>query len=641
MTLARLLSAAAATALGLATLAVSSPAHADNTTVGHSERTADGYSIVVDVPLGVDVDLSGVTVTVDGQSFGATATPAADQSAVQRTAVLAIDTSDSMSGAKFTAAKAAASTFLQTVPADVSVGIVTFDSGVDDVLAPTRDRAQAAQVLAGLSLGRGTRLYDGVLGAITAAGGTGPRTVLVLSDGADTSSDSSLQNVATAVRRADVSVDVVALDRSPRSLDALRTLAAGGQVVGSDASALTEAFAAEAGVLQRQVAVSVDVPADAAAAQAARTVSIRVDLPTATGAIDAAVAVPPSATAPSDTGISPPTIAAESGLDAPHWVLVLGVAVFAGGLLVGLILLVPARARQMSAEDRVLSYAAIGREPTGADGAGKDTEDALAPARQAVEKVLRRNRGLDERIAARLDAAGSELKSPEWLLLHAGIFVGSAVLGLLLGRGNLLIGLLFMILGAVGPWFYLGRRRSRRRKAFNAVLPDTLQLMSGSLSAGLSLAQSVDTIVREGAEPIASEFRRVLIETRLGVALEDAFEGVAERFESQDFGWVVMSIRIQRQVGGNLAELLDTVGATMREREYMRRQVAALAAEGKLSAIVLGGLPPAFLLYLVVANGAYVKPLFTEPMGWAMLAGAAMLLGVGIFWMSRLIKVEV
>jgi tight adherence protein B len=102
-----------------------------------------------------------------------------------------------------------------------------------------------------------------------------------------------------------------------------------------------------------------------------------------------------------------------------------------------------------------------------------------------------------------------------------------------------------------------------------------------------------------------------------------------------------MAINIQRQVGGNLAELLTTVAATMREREYIRRQVAALAAEGKLSAMVLGGLPPGFLLYLLLANHNYVMVMFQRPMGIAMLIGAAMWLSVGIFWMSRLVKVEV
>jgi tight adherence protein B len=102
-----------------------------------------------------------------------------------------------------------------------------------------------------------------------------------------------------------------------------------------------------------------------------------------------------------------------------------------------------------------------------------------------------------------------------------------------------------------------------------------------------------------------------------------------------------MAINIQRQVGGNLAELLDKVAGTIREREYIRRQVAALAAEGKLSAMVLGGLPPGFMLYLLVANRDYVMVLFTRPMGWAMLGLGAVILSVGVLWMSRVIKVEV
>ena len=145
----------------------------------------------------------------------------------------------------------------------------------------------------------------------------------------------------------------------------------------------------------------------------------------------------------------------------------------------------------------------------------------------------------------------------------------------------------------------------------------------------------------EGTEPIAGEFRKVLVETRLGLSLETALQGVADRFQSKDFDWVVMAINIQRQVGGNLSELLNTVAATMREREYIRRQVAALAAEGKLSAMVLGGLPPAFMLYLLLANRAYVIVLFQRPLGIAMLIGGAMILSVGVFWMSRIVKVEV
>ena len=165
------------------------------------------------------------------------------------------------------------------------------------------------------------------------------------------------------------------------------------------------------------------------------------------------------------------------------------------------------------------------------------------------------------------------------------------------------------------PWAWLKRRRSKRLKAFNGSLADTLQLMSGSLSAGLSLAQSVDTIVREGNEPVTSEFKRVLVEARLGVHLEEALAGVSDRMESKDFSWVVMAIRIQREVGGNLAELLNNVSATLREREYLRRQVNTLSAEGRLSAWILGGLPPVFVLYLVLTKPGYVNPLFTTPIG--------------------------
>ena len=327
------------------------------------------------------------------------------------------------------------------------------------------------------------------------------------------------------------------------------------------------------------------------------------------------------------------------------WMMYAGLATLGVGLLVLLVLAVP-RQRTLTTEERVVQYARAASAGLPADGRApgmpvRPEDSPLESAKTAAASVLKRNRGLEAKIAQRLDGAGSRWRPAEWLLFHSGVFLLSCVLGFLIGGGNLVIGLIFMALGAFGPWFYLGYRRKRRKKKFERALPDTLQLMSGSLAAGLSLAQSVDTIVRDGTEPVASEFRKVLVETRLGLSLETALQGIADRFQSKDFDWVVMAINIQRQVGGNLAELLNTVAATMREREYMRRQVAALAAEGKLSAYVLGGLPPGFMLYLLLANRAYVIVLFTTPMGLAMLGLGVVILSVGIFWMSRVVKVEV
>jgi tight adherence protein B len=328
-------------------------------------------------------------------------------------------------------------------------------------------------------------------------------------------------------------------------------------------------------------------------------------------------------------------------MDVGSWAMVVGLVCLGVGICVVLMLAVPGE-RELTAEERVVQYAA--RAGSGAPAISPvapitSNESALESAKGAVATVLKRNQTLEQKIQHRLEGAGSALRPAEWLLVHVGVFLLASTVGLLLG--GLIVGVIFIVLGAIGPWMFLGYRKKRRKKAFERGLPDTLQLMSGSLAAGLSLAQSVDTIVREGAEPIASEFKRVLVETRLGLSLETALQGVADRFQSEDFSWVVMAINIQRQVGGNLAELLDTVANTMREREYIRRQVAALAAEGKLSAMVLGGLPPAFLLYLLLANREYVMVLFTRPMGIAMLVGGAMILSVGIFWMSRIVKVEV
>ncbi len=621
---------AALAAVGFA-LAPSAALAADGS-IAHVETKPGSVQILVSVPADADVDLDGVKVTVDGKAASATAETAGADTTVRRTAVMAIDTSKSMAGSRFEAAKAAAQEFISSVPADVYVGIVTFAGEVTTVLDPTTDRAAAQDVLDGLTLTRETRLYDGVIQAVDVAGTEGQRSLLVLSDGADTS-DTPINTATTKIKDAEVLADVVALEQNGKALEALQQLATAGQgqVISSDPAALQAAFAAEADVLARQVLVSATLPSGFSKTEA----TIKVTLPTSAGSVsaEAFTAVEPGA----------PQLVRARSWTPPSWALYAGPGALALGLVVFVLLLVPRGQPHVSAADRVTRYTEIqAAGGSSADGGPLfDADITFATAKETAANVLRRNKDLDARISARLQAAGSELKSSEWLLVHGGLFFVSGLVGLMLGGGNLIIGFAFLMIGLFGPWMYLGFRRSRRRKAFNSHLPDTLQLMSGSLAAGLSLAQSIDTIVREGAEPISSEFRRVLVETRLGVTLEDALEGVGERFDSKDFEWVVMAIKIQRQVGGNLAELLDTVAATMREREYVRRQVAALAAEGKLSAWVLGGLPPLFMVYLLLTNYDYVIVMFQQPLGWAMLAGAATILSVGVFWMSRLVKVEV
>jgi tight adherence protein B len=623
-------------------LTCSAPAAAaeEDASVAHVEPTDDGVQILVSVPPGAQVDLDNVTATIDGADAPAEAALATTTTDVKRTAVLAIDVSKSMDGERLAAAKTAALTFLDTVPDDVYVGIVTFADDVTGAVVPTQDRDEARSVIDDIELTPQTHLYDGVLSAVDMAGSEGQRSVLVLSDGADTS-DTALDDVTKSVTDSEVLLDVVALEQTGAAKTALEELAdaAEGRVIDADPKALREAFTDEADALARQVLVTAELPESATGDEASVSVSLPTDDTTLVADAFAAVRSDNPAKSISTSGSASPA-SADPGLVVSGTWMYGGLAAVGFGLLLMLYLLVPRPAAALTAGEVASTYT---QRSSGRSTAGHKAEpdQALVQAKDAAHKVLQRNRGLEAKIAARLEGAGNPLKPAEWLLLHAAIFVGAGVVGLLFGQGSIVVGLLFLAGGAAAPWFYLGFKRKRRRKAFNASLPQTLQLMSGALSAGLSLAQSVDTVVREGSEPISSEFKRVLIETRLGVSLEDALEGVAERYESKDFHWVVMAINIQRQVGGNLAELLDTVAGTMREREYMRRQVAALAAEGKLSAYVLGGLPPIFMIYLVLTNRDYVMPMFTEPLGWLMLGGAVCILSVGIFWMSRLIKVEV
>jgi tight adherence protein B len=147
--------------------------------------------------------------------------------------------------------------------------------------------------------------------------------------------------------------------------------------------------------------------------------------------------------------------------------------------------------------------------------------------------------------------------------------------------------------------------------------------------------------VRDGREPIASELNRALTESRLGVVLEDALDKVAERMDSLDFARVVMAIRIQREVGGNLAEVLQTTVATMRERAAMRRQVRALSAEGRLSAYILISLPILMFCWLFLTRRAYVSLLWTTTLGLIMSVGAIIAVVIGWFWMRKVAQVEV
>jgi tight adherence protein B len=177
--------------------------------------------------------------------------------------------------------------------------------------------------------------------------------------------------------------------------------------------------------------------------------------------------------------------------------------------------------------------------------------------------------------------------------------------------------------------------------AFTEQLPDALRLIIGSLRSGFSLAQAVEAVTSELPEPISGEFGRALGETRLGAEIEDALDRVGDRMNSRELRFVVVAIRVNREIGGNLAEVLTTTVGTMSERAMLHRQVRALSAEGRLSAYVLIALPILVLLYMAAFRGVYLAPLVTTPLGWLVSLFGVAELALGIFWMIKVVKVEV
>lgn len=587
-------------------------------------------------PDSLRVTLGGEDLEHEVQQGGAAAL------GVTRRVVLAIDTSGSMAGDRIVAARVAATAYLARVPADVSVGLVTFSSTARSVISPTTDRGPIRAAVQRLTPSGDTALYDAVQLAVQQLGTTGDRSILLLSDGRDEGSRTTLAATQAAVRRAKIPVNAVLLENTDAG-QALNTLsqAGGGRVVAARAAgSLTAAFVEAAQQARKELVLTAPIPQRFTGGEAVLSVSAvaagsRInDSALAVNLVSAAAAeVDPAA-------FGPKPVEPARGLLTSSGTLYGGLAaLFLGAGVLFTVALAGAGSAQTQTMSRRLSpYGATGR---GRSARAEEADRSVRDAAVDIAAGLVRRRGLEDVLGRKLEAGGVPLKPAEWLIVHVGIALVLPLLVVLLSNFNIALSAVAVALGAFGPLLYLTVKEALRTRKFLAQLPDTLQLMSGSLSAGYSLPQALDAVVRQGVAPMADELRKALIEARLGAPVEDALDDVAARMRSKDFAWVVMAIRIQRQVGGNLAEVLSTTAATLRERERLRRQVQVLSAEGRLSAYILGGLPVVFSLYLLAARPEYLAPLVTDPLGIVMLIGMGIFMAVGAVWLRKVVTVDV
>lgn len=239
-------------------------------------------------------------------------------------------------------------------------------------------------------------------------------------------------------------------------------------------------------------------------------------------------------------------------------------------------------------------------------------------------------------MAAALEQAGLGIRPPEFVvLLLAGTAAAGAGVTAALGP---LPALIFLLLSPFGARFVLRFLASRRRAKFAEQLDETLQLLAGGLRAGHSLLRAIDAVAGEAEAPTTEEFSRIINETRLGRDLGEALDDAALRMRSEDFSWVAQAIAIHREVGGNLADVLDQVGQTIRERSQIRGQVKALSAEGRISALVLMMLPLVIAGALMVISPGYMDPMVQTPFGLAMIGVAALLFTAGGLWLRKVVQ---
>lgn len=238
------------------------------------------------------------------------------------------------------------------------------------------------------------------------------------------------------------------------------------------------------------------------------------------------------------------------------------------------------------------------------------------------------------------------------LLYNAGVKIAPADFTILVAVASVMVGflgalftnvLLGILLGAATPFvirLVLNIRTDKRRGKFEAQLIDTIQMLIGGLRAGHSIMRSLEAAGLESEAPTSEELLRVVNETRIGKDPGQALEETARRMASEDFAWIGQAIQINREVGGDLAEVLEQVAGTIRERSEIKGQVRSLSAEGKMSALVLMGMPVAVAIMLSVINPTYMSVFVKEPVGNVMIAISAVMFIIGGVWMSRTVKIK-
>lgn len=262
----------------------------------------------------------------------------------------------------------------------------------------------------------------------------------------------------------------------------------------------------------------------------------------------------------------------------------------------------------------------------------------LSRLAESLDEVIKR-RSFGVRIADQLAQASVKLTVTEYLILNVLSIVLLGALAYLIFRNFLFLS--GLILGFFLPRIIVRSMRSRRLRKFDDQLGDAINLIVNSLRAGYSVPIAMETVANDMPPPISEEFRRVVIETGLGISLENALGNMLRRVQSSDLDLLITAINVQNEVGGTLADILDTISFTIRERVRVQGEIKTLTAQGEITGYVLGGLPFALTVILYILNREYMSRMFTTPCGWVMSGVAVTIVVIGFIIMRRVVKIDI
>jgi tight adherence protein B len=298
---------------------------------------------------------------------------------------------------------------------------------------------------------------------------------------------------------------------------------------------------------------------------------------------------------------------------------------------------------------------ASGREPQKAAASGQGAIGDLIAQSTALAQLNKVVEGRDfgANLAREIARADLKLKVSEYLAIWVGAIIGLPIVFVLVSvampalRSPIAL-LVAMLLGFLLPRFWLKRRQSGRLNSFNKQLPDTITLIANALRAGSSFLQAIELVVRESRPPISTEFARVIREVNLGLAFEVALENMVRRVKSDDLELMATAISIQHTVGGNLAEILDSIAFTIRERVRIKGEIRTLTAQQRMSGYVVGFLPIGLAGFIFMAAPKFFDPMFDSainilglPAGVIILVVGAVMMFIGFMLIRRIVDIEV